>query len=70
MNRTSFLIPDFLLLQKIFKIEKFLREFSFSSISSLNVLAFYMQVLYKGLLIKKREVGELEFSQKPNKRGT
>ena len=27
---------------EIFQIEKFHREFSFSSISSLNILAFYM----------------------------
>ena len=39
MNGTGFLVLDKI---KIFQIEKFLRDFVFSSISSLNISAFYM----------------------------
>ena len=38
---------------KIFKIEKFLRDFFYSSISSLNISAFYIKVLYKVVPYKK-----------------
>ena len=43
-----------LTLYKFFKFEKFLREFSFSSINSLNILAFYMPVPYKVVPYKRR----------------
>ena len=50
MNGADFLIHDCLLnydtvtysCYKHFQIEKFLRELAFSSISPLNILAFYM----------------------------
>ena len=38
---------------KTFHTEKFLREFSFISISSLNILAFYMYPPYKVVLYTK-----------------
>ena len=40
---------------KIFQIVKFLRDFISSSISSLNISAFYMQVPYKLVPYKKEE---------------
>ena len=39
----------------IFQIEKFVREFSFSGISSLNISAIYMKVPYKAVPYRKHE---------------